>query len=101
MKSGMMVGFEEYIKTFTTLAVTAEKRGINSVYTVDAGRSATVTAIYSAHTPDKYSLFWTTIILAGRRQLCWPVDLIHSATDSHWRSQCLVNVLRINKSGYI
>ena len=56
MKLGMMVGFEESIKTFTTLAVTAEKRGINSVYTVDAGRSATVTAIYSAHTPDKYSL---------------------------------------------
>ena len=56
MKLGMMVGFEESIKTFITLAVTAEKRGINSVYTVDAGRSATVTAIYSAHTPDKYSL---------------------------------------------
>ena len=44
MKLGMMLGFEDSIATMTTLARQAEDAGIHSVYTVDAGRSATVTA---------------------------------------------------------
>lgn len=44
MNLGMMVGFEDSIQTITTLASQAEDAGIHSVYTVDAGRSATVTA---------------------------------------------------------
>lgn len=44
MKLGMMLGFEDSIKTLTTLAQQAEQAGIHAVYTVDAGRSATVTA---------------------------------------------------------
>ncbi|NKB98686.1 MAG: LLM class flavin-dependent oxidoreductase [Pseudomonadales bacterium] len=44
MKIGMMLGFEDSIGTMTTLAAEAEKAGIHSLYTVDAGRSATVTA---------------------------------------------------------
>jgi len=44
MKIGMMLGFEDSIKTLTTLACEAERNGIDSLYTVDAGRSATVTA---------------------------------------------------------
>ncbi len=44
MKIGMMLGFEDSIKTLTTLATEAERNGIDSLYTVDAGRSATVTA---------------------------------------------------------
>jgi len=44
MKLGMMLGFEDSIATITTLARQAEGAGIHSVYTVDAGRSATVTA---------------------------------------------------------
>ena len=44
MKIGMMLGFEDSIKTLTTIASEAERAGINSLYTVDAGRSATITA---------------------------------------------------------
>jgi len=44
MKIGMMLGFEDSIKTMTTIASEAERAGIDSLYTVDAGRSATVTA---------------------------------------------------------
>ncbi|MDG2278538.1 MAG: LLM class flavin-dependent oxidoreductase [Pseudomonadales bacterium] len=44
MKIGMMLGFEDSIRTMTTVASEAEKAGIYSLYTVDAGRSATVTA---------------------------------------------------------
>ena len=44
MKIGMMVGFEDSIKTITNIAQEAESAGINSLYTVDAGRSATITA---------------------------------------------------------
>jgi alkanesulfonate monooxygenase SsuD/methylene tetrahydromethanopterin reductase-like flavin-dependent oxidoreductase (luciferase family) len=44
MKIGMMLGFEDSIKTMTTIASEAESAGIDSLYTVDAGRSATVTA---------------------------------------------------------
>ena len=44
MKIGMMLGFEDSIKTITTIARAAEGAGINSLYTVDAGRSATITA---------------------------------------------------------
>lgn len=44
MKIGMMLGFEDSIKTITTIAKEAEDAGINALYTVDAGRSATVTA---------------------------------------------------------
>ena len=44
MKIGMMLGFEDSIKTMTSIAREAEQAGIDSLYTVDAGRSATVTA---------------------------------------------------------
>ena len=44
MKIGMMLGFEDSIKTIATIAQEAERSGIDSLYTVDAGRSATVTA---------------------------------------------------------
>ena len=44
MKIGMMLGFEDSIKTITQIAREAEKAGIHTVYTVDAGRSATITA---------------------------------------------------------
>lgn len=44
MKIGMMLGFEDSIKTLTSLAAQAEHNGIDALYTVDAGRSATVTA---------------------------------------------------------
>ena len=40
----MMLGFEDSIKTITTISREAEDAGIYSLYTVDAGRSATVTA---------------------------------------------------------
>jgi len=44
MKIGMMLGFEDSINTLTSIASEAERCGIDSLYTVDAGRSATVTA---------------------------------------------------------
>ncbi|MDA1076502.1 MAG: LLM class flavin-dependent oxidoreductase [Proteobacteria bacterium] len=44
MKLGMMLGFEDSIKTITTISREAETAGIHSLYTVDAGRSATITA---------------------------------------------------------
>jgi alkanesulfonate monooxygenase SsuD/methylene tetrahydromethanopterin reductase-like flavin-dependent oxidoreductase (luciferase family) len=44
MKIGMMLGFEDSIKTITEIAQEAESAGIHTVYTVDAGRSATITA---------------------------------------------------------
>ena len=44
MKIGMMLGFEDSIKMITTISKEAEAAGIHSLYTVDAGRSATVTA---------------------------------------------------------
>ena len=44
MKIGMMLGFEDSINTITTIAQEAERSGIHSLYTVDAGRSATITA---------------------------------------------------------
>ena len=44
MKIGMMLGFEDSIKTITNIARAAEGAGINALYTVDAGRSATITA---------------------------------------------------------
>ena len=44
MKIGMMLGFEESIKTITDIARGAENAGIDTLYTVDAGRSASITA---------------------------------------------------------
>lgn len=44
MKTGMMLGFEDSIATLTALAAEAERNGIDALYTVDAGRSATITA---------------------------------------------------------
>ena len=37
MKIGMMLGFEDSIKTITQIAQEAEQAGIHTVYTVDAG----------------------------------------------------------------
>ena len=39
-----MLGFEDSIKTITDIAQGAEDAGIDTLYTVDAGRSATITA---------------------------------------------------------
>ncbi len=53
MKFGMMLGFEDSIKTITDIASAAESAGVHSLYTVDAGRSATITAaavINATHT---------------------------------------------------
>ena len=44
MKTGMMLGFEDSIKTMTTISKEAERAGVHTLYTVDAGRSATITA---------------------------------------------------------
>lgn len=44
MKLGMMLGFEDSIQTLTALAQEAESSGIDTLYAVDAGRSATVCA---------------------------------------------------------
>ncbi len=44
MKIGMMLGFEDSIKTITKISREAEDAGVHSLYTVDAGRSATITA---------------------------------------------------------
>jgi alkanesulfonate monooxygenase SsuD/methylene tetrahydromethanopterin reductase-like flavin-dependent oxidoreductase (luciferase family) len=44
MKIGMMLGFEDSIKMITDIAGQAENAGCDVLYTVDAGRSATVTA---------------------------------------------------------
>lgn len=44
MKIGMMLGFEDSIATINNIAREAENAGINSLFTVDAGRSATITA---------------------------------------------------------
>jgi len=44
IKIGMMLGFEDSINTLTTISREAEAAGIYSLYTVDAGRSATITA---------------------------------------------------------
>jgi alkanesulfonate monooxygenase SsuD/methylene tetrahydromethanopterin reductase-like flavin-dependent oxidoreductase (luciferase family) len=44
MRIGMMLGFEDSIKTITTVAGEAEAAGCDSIYTVEAGRSATITA---------------------------------------------------------
>ena len=43
MKTGMMLGFEDSIKTMTTIAGKQSEPG-HTLYTVDAGRSATITA---------------------------------------------------------
>ncbi len=39
-----MLGFEDSIKTITKISREAEDAGVHSLYTVDAGRSATITA---------------------------------------------------------
>jgi len=52
MKIGMMLGFEDSIKTITTIAREAEGAGVHSLYTVDAGRSATITAAAVIHATE-------------------------------------------------
>lgn len=44
MKIGMMLGFEDSLQTIARLSADAESAGVNTLYTVDAGRSATITA---------------------------------------------------------
>ena len=44
MKIGIMLGFEDSIETISSIARQAETAGFDSVYTVEAGRSATITA---------------------------------------------------------
>lgn len=44
MKIGMMLGFEDSMQTIARLSADAEAAGVDTLYTVDAGRSATITA---------------------------------------------------------
>ena len=67
MKIGMMLGFEESINTITTIAREAENAGINSLYTVDAGRSATVTAAAVINATEKAQV-GTYIVNAWARE---------------------------------
>ena len=59
MKIGLMLGFEKSIKFITAIAQEAERSGIHSLYTVDAGRSATVTAaaVINATTKTKVGTY--------------------------------------------
>ena len=67
MKIGMMLGFEESINTITTIAREAENAGINSLYTVDAGRSTTVTAAAVINATEKAQV-GTYIVNAWARE---------------------------------
>jgi len=53
MKVGMMLGFEDSIRTITSISREAEQAGIHSLYTVDAGRSATITAAAVIHATQR------------------------------------------------
>ena len=53
MKIGMMLGFEDSIRTITSLSRQAEMAGIDTLYTVDAGRSATITAAAVIHATER------------------------------------------------
>ena len=67
MKLGMMLGFENSIQTMTTLARQAEEAGIYALYTVDAGRSATVTAAAVINATE-YAQVGTYIVNAYARE---------------------------------
>ena len=67
MKIGMMLGFEESIKTITDIARGAENAGIDTLYTVDAGRSATITAAAVINATAKASV-GTYIVNAYARE---------------------------------
>jgi 5,10-methylenetetrahydromethanopterin reductase len=67
MQIGMMLGFEDSIKTLTTIAREAENAGIDSLYTVDAGRSATITAAAVIH-ETKTARVGTYIVNAYARE---------------------------------
>ncbi|MGI9327815.1 MAG: LLM class flavin-dependent oxidoreductase [Pseudomonadales bacterium] len=67
MKLGMMLGFEDSIQTITTIARQAEAAGIHSLYTVDAGRSATVTAAAVINATDRVQV-GTYIVNAWARE---------------------------------
>ncbi|MGB1189939.1 MAG: LLM class flavin-dependent oxidoreductase [Pseudomonadales bacterium] len=53
MKIGMMLGFEKSIGTISSIAREAEAAGVHSLYTVDAGRSATITAAAVIHATER------------------------------------------------
>jgi len=67
MKMGMMLGFEDSIKTITTISREAEAAGIYSLYTVDAGRSATITAAAVINATQR-ALVGTYIVNAYARE---------------------------------
>ncbi len=52
MRLGLLLGFEDSIKTMTTLATEGEAAGLGSLYTVEAGRSAMVTAAAVMHATE-------------------------------------------------
>lgn len=52
MRLGLLLGFEDSIKTMTTLAREGEAAGLGSLYTVEAGRSAMVTAAAVMHATE-------------------------------------------------
>jgi len=53
MRIGMMLGFENSIKTITTVAREGEAAGCSTIYTVEAGRSATITAAAVINATEK------------------------------------------------
>ncbi len=63
----MMLGFEDSIKTITTISREAEAAGIYSLYTVDAGRSATITAAAVINATQR-ALVGTYIVNAYARE---------------------------------
>ena len=52
MRLGLLLGFEDSINTMTTLAKEGEAAGLGSLYTVEAGRSAMVTAAAVMHATE-------------------------------------------------
>ena len=73
MKIGMMLGFEDSIKTIAELSREAERAGMNTLYTVDAGRSATITAAAVIHATQRARV-GTYIVNAYAREP-WMVGL--------------------------
>ena len=53
MRLGLLLGFEDSIETMTILAREGEAAGLGSLYTVEAGRSAMVTAAAVLHATEQ------------------------------------------------
>jgi len=67
MRIGMMLGFEDSMEMITTVAREAEAAGCHSIYTVEAGRSATITAAAVINATNKVQV-GTYIVNAYARE---------------------------------